>query len=185
MRQAWVEVADRAGADLLAPAAVEVHAAAGGRAHVVALLEGTGTGVAARLAGRTEVDRPAWWGRLPGLGEGETLVKLTTVRSEVAGLVSACRLLEGVSVTGSASVGVLYAGIAVGVEPEQVAARVETLRTACARAGGAAVVLRAPDAVRAGVDAWGPIPSLALMRRVKDQFDPEHRLAPGRFVGGI
>jgi glycolate oxidase FAD binding subunit len=32
---------------------------------------------------------------------------------------------------------------------------------------------------------WGPVGGLALMRRVKDQFDPGHRFAPGRFVGGI
>ena len=27
----------------------------------------------------------------------------------------------------------------------------------------------------------GAVPSLALMRAVKDQFDPGHRMAPGRF----
>jgi glycolate oxidase FAD binding subunit len=51
--------------------------------------------------------------------------------------------------------------------------------------GGSAVVLQAPAQVRALVDAWGPVNGLALMRRVKDEFDPEHRFAPGRFVGGI
>jgi glycolate oxidase FAD binding subunit len=35
------------------------------------------------------------------------------------------------------------------------------------------------------VDTWGPVPALDLMRRVKERFDPERRLAPGRFVGGI
>jgi glycolate oxidase FAD binding subunit len=35
------------------------------------------------------------------------------------------------------------------------------------------------------VDMWGPVAGLALMRRVKDRFDPGHRFAPGRFVGGI
>jgi glycolate oxidase FAD binding subunit len=35
------------------------------------------------------------------------------------------------------------------------------------------------------VDLWGPLTGLPLMRAVKDQFDPGHRMAPGRFVGGI
>jgi glycolate oxidase FAD binding subunit len=39
--------------------------------------------------------------------------------------------------------------------------------------------------VRNLVDLWGPVTGLPLMRAVKDQFDPGHRMAPGRFVGGI
>jgi glycolate oxidase FAD binding subunit len=50
---------------------------------------------------------------------------------------------------------------------------------------GSVVVLHAPAQVRAAVDVWGPVPSLGLMRAVKNQFDPEHRMAPGRFAGGI
>jgi glycolate oxidase FAD binding subunit len=51
--------------------------------------------------------------------------------------------------------------------------------------GGALVVLDGPREVKSAVDTWGPVPALDLMRRVKDRFDPEHRLAPGRFVGEI
>ena len=51
------------------------------------------------------------------------------------------------------------------------------------RAHGDVVVLDAPDG--AALDRWGPIPALPLMRHVKDQFDPGHRLSPGRFAGGI
>jgi glycolate oxidase FAD binding subunit len=47
-------------------------------------------------------------------------------------------------------------------------------------------VTAAPPAVRAAVDVWGQAtPAVAVMRRVKDELDPDHRLAPGRFVGGI
>jgi FAD/FMN-containing dehydrogenase len=36
------------------------------------------------------------------------------------------------------------------------------------------------------VDAWGtPPPSFALMRNLKERFDPSNRLNPGRFVGGL
>ncbi len=47
------------------------------------------------------------------------------------------------------------------------------------------VVLHAPADVMAVIDMWGPVPSLGLMRALKAQFDPEHRMAPGRFAGGI
>ena len=50
---------------------------------------------------------------------------------------------------------------------------------------GSAVVLHAPAAVRDALDVWGPVPSAGLMRAVKEQFDPGHRMAPGRFAGGI
>ena len=46
-------------------------------------------------------------------------------------------------------------------------------------------MLDAPTSVKPQLDLWGPVPGLELMRRVKDEFDPDHRLSPGRFVGGI
>jgi glycolate oxidase FAD binding subunit len=40
--------------------------------------------------------------------------------------------------------------------------------------------------VRGGIDVWGSVgEGLGLMRRVKQQFDPQRTLNPGRFVGGI
>ena len=84
---------------------------------------------------------------------------------------------------GSAGAGVAYAALAPGTSVESGAAAVRRIRETCTRAGGSAVVVDAPAAVKAAVDVWGPVPALDLMRRVKDQFDPDHRLAPGRFVG--
>ncbi|MFZ5850300.1 MAG: FAD-binding oxidoreductase, partial [Actinomycetota bacterium] len=69
--------------------------------------------------------------------------------------------------------------------PAAVAAAVAALRARLADVDGSVVVLAAPPEVRAALDVWGPVRGLDLMHRVKDQFDPDHRLAPGRFVGGI
>jgi glycolate oxidase FAD binding subunit len=80
---------------------------------------------------------------------------------------------------------VLYAALPAGADVESVRAVTAGLREACTSAGGALVVLDGPPEVKAALDTWGPIPALDLMRRVKEQFDPERRLAPGRFVGGI
>ena len=43
------------------------------------------------------------------------------------------------------------------------------------------------EALRAAVDPWGPVAAgtLALMRGLRDEFDPRGVLNPGRFVGGL
>ena len=69
-----------------------------------------------------------------------------------------------------------------------VAARlVERARGVVADLGGHTLVTRAPLAVRRTVDPWGPIEPgpMALMRALRDEFDPRRVLNPGRFVGGL
>ncbi|MFD0891602.1 FAD-binding oxidoreductase, partial [Streptosporangium algeriense] len=51
--------------------------------------------------------------------------------------------------------------------------------------GGRLVVLAAPYGWDEGIDRWGPVGALPLMRRVKERFDPDRRMSPGRFAGGI
>jgi glycolate oxidase FAD binding subunit len=51
---------------------------------------------------------------------------------------------------------------------------------------GHAVLVAAPPALKEGVDVWGPSPpSLAIMREIKRQFDPQGILNPGRFLAGL
>jgi glycolate oxidase FAD binding subunit len=94
------------------------------------------------------------------------------------------------AVGGAAASGVLDVSLAPDAPAECAAALVAELRKAVGSAdgempAGSVVVLDAPAQVRELVDVWGPVPSLELMRAVKDQFDPGHRMAPGRFAGGI
>jgi glycolate oxidase FAD binding subunit len=60
------------------------------------------------------------------------------------------------------------------------------VRTAVARHGGHATLLRAPTATRLAVPVFEPQPEplAALARRVKDAFDPRRVLNPGRMAPG-
>jgi glycolate oxidase FAD binding subunit len=51
---------------------------------------------------------------------------------------------------------------------------------------GSFVVLQCPPEIKDQLEVWGsPGDALALMHRVKQEFDPKGTLNPGRFVGGI
>jgi glycolate oxidase FAD binding subunit len=72
-------------------------------------------------------------------------------------------------------------------EPGALIGAIQQVRAGVQEQSGSLVVLDAPDPVRQAIDLWGPISegALALMRRIKAQFDPHRVCNPGRFVGGI
>ena len=180
------------------PAAIEVEWPEHGRGAVHVLLEGREDGVDGRAAAVRKLlgdattesrDDPAGgatypWDTTATGDDRATCLKLTFALSGLADVLTTAGD-TGLHVRGSAGTGVVYAALAPGSSLDAVQAAVQRIRETCTRAGGTAVVVDAPAAVKSAVDVWGPVPALDLMRRVKDQFDPDHRLAPGRFVGGI
>ena len=178
--------------------AVEVDWPADGPGSLSVLLAGNEDGVTGRTStvlalfgadAREEDTAPAGWSTYPwdltATGDDRsTALKLTFALSGLPDVLAATRAADTpVSLRGSAGAGVVYAAIPPGTGA--VVGTVDALRQVCTRHGGSLVVLDAAAAVKQTVDTWGPIPALELMQRVKDQFDPDHLLAPGRFVGGI
>ncbi len=200
-------VAAAANSPLVSSAVELTRAGPDGPIRVGVLLEGSADGVQSRslrmagLLGKAEVgtEPPAWWPGSPRAADGETLVRVSfwvSALPRVLDAIEAAADRADVSplIAGSAGAGVLY--LRAGGPAAAVAGFAMALREGLARdqsgavAGerGAVVVLAAPSAVREELAARGgmngTVPGLALMRAVKDQFDPGHRMAPGRFPEG-
>jgi glycolate oxidase FAD binding subunit len=128
-----------------------------------------------------------------------TLLRIAFWAGKLADVLSAIRaaaVRHGLdpAISGSAGAGVLEVVVdGEAAAADAVAGFVAALRASVGAlsagsvlpASASATVVRASAAVRDAVDMWGPVQSLELMRAVKDQFDPEHRMAPGRLPGGI
>jgi glycolate oxidase FAD binding subunit len=130
--------------------------------------------------------------------ETGSLVRVSFPPAQLAGALHAIQAAASgnavtVAVDGSAGAGVLDVKVPAESPAAAVARFVVVLRAelgglnAAATVSGAprAVVVYAPDAVRDLTDGQGPVPSLALMRAVKDELDPGHRMAPGRLADAI
>jgi glycolate oxidase FAD binding subunit len=170
----------------LTPSAVELRAVTGGAGQLTVVFESIAESVHAQAdaavgllgAGRQSDDLPHEFGERPG-GSGSVVLRMAFARAALAAVLRA--LPAGTAVSASACTGVVYAAL-----PAELADQLPALRAALAPHDGTAVVLSAPSDLRATVDHWGPVgDALDLMRRVKDRFDPDRRLAPGRFVGGM
>lgn len=181
----------------LVPTAVELVGEDDGTVTVTVLIEGVPAGVPDRTASALAVlgnaatssdEPPDDFGAYP-FETGGIGLKLTSSLSGVGPVLEAAREAGAthdvpLRVRGSAA-GVLYAGLPGGTGAGTVAAIVTALRGVVERYDGGVTVLTAPPDVLHEVDVWGPVPGLDLMRRLKNELDPAHRLAPGRFVGGI
>lgn len=106
------------------------------------------------------------------------LVRVAARPSALAELLRAAEAAAA-TVVGRASLGHCY----LELEPGAVGELIARLPR-----GVVHTLLDAPPGAAAGLERWGPAPAepaLALMRRVKARFDPEHICSPGALVGGI
>jgi glycolate dehydrogenase FAD-binding subunit len=197
-----------AAASPLQASAIEIdRPSPGGPAEVSVLLAGHPSGVPERETGLRGLlggdataagEPPPWWGRGAAAAGDGTLIRVAfwpgALRAVLDAVDEAAAQAGLAPVTGgSAAAGVLHVAVDSLAGPAAVAGFVTTLRAAVGRADpdrfppvrGSVVVLTAPPLVREAVDLWGPVPGVDLMRAVKDQFDPDHRMAPGRLAGGI
>jgi glycolate oxidase FAD binding subunit len=189
----------------LTPAAIELEwPSAAAPISVSVLLEGAEASVQERAGRLTTILERPMTGQSPArpLADGRerpgTLLRVAFWAGQLAAVLD---IIRGAAATagldpaigGSAAAGVLDVPVEAGATAEAVGGFVAALRASLQGLGAgslpplaaSAVVVTAPAAVRDAVDLWGPVPSLALMRAVKYQFDPDHRMAPGRFAGGI
>lgn len=181
-----------------APSALECHqssTAGGGRLDVVALVEGMEASttlraqhLASEMGERATIttDPPRWWGLPPG----DLLARCACPPGQVVRLVEAIEVAAQeldcpFSLSGSAGVGSVFIGVETSGPGARAGQFVSRVREWVNLAGGSCMVLHAPAGLREEIDLFGPVDAIELMRRVKKEFDPEHLLAPGRFVGGI
>ena len=136
-------------------------------------------------------------GALP-FEKAEYALKATFPPAELAGvltdLVGGRQRWSGGPVSAHAATGVLWmaSGLREGDLPadspgfSMVAGGITQARERLAARGGSLVLVKASPELKRAVDVWGPPgDAVGLMRRVKERFDPDRRLSPGRFVGGI
>jgi glycolate dehydrogenase FAD-binding subunit len=124
----------------------------------------------------------------PPCDAGTLLLKANLVPSEVAPWLA--RLGAIASASGlttrwraHAGHGIIYAWLA--GPPEALPDAVSELRQEARDMHGSLVVQHASPALARALDVWGPVDAIDLIRTLKERFDPQSTLNPGRFVGGI
>jgi glycolate oxidase FAD binding subunit len=191
-------------ASRLTPIGLQLRAAPGG-AQLDIRFDGTAAGIEAqvdqvrRLAAPSAApsDAPAdlwtshqaiWDGAAPAL-----IARLSVLPARIAAV---CALIERLAAARSLAWQMVVQGVGAGTvrleggEPALratlLALREELADTGETKPGGTIVALGCPLAVKRGLDVWGPASDAQpIMVRIKQRFDPDGTLSPGRFLGGI
>ncbi len=182
----------------LLPSALVI-AGAGGACRATAWIEGFEEAVARHMRDLTtaaersglegvvlrDAEHHGLWQELGGFGWGEEgiLCRLSVTAGSIE------KMLMQFASSSPLSGYVAHYGSALWARLEATPAGLELYRRLAAAARehqGHMIIASAPPAVKQGLDIWGESPAtLALMRRVKQQFDPDGVLNPGRFVNRI
>jgi glycolate oxidase FAD binding subunit len=144
--------------------------------------------------GRVAPAEGDFWSRPWGfLADATVVLKVAALPAEAAALCGEIQQLAAgigmaAGIVGEAGNGVLHVALSGTLSAAEWESRViAPLRGRVAPVGGSVVVERAPREVKERLDVWGPVEpaTLALMNRLKGEFDPLGTLNPGRYVDRI
>lgn len=122
------------------------------------------------------------------------VVKASVVPSRMGGILAEIEAAAGTESLRWAAmargIGVIYVALLPDAADESTRERVARasgrIHEACEKAGGHATIPWCPAAWKSGLQIWGADRGgLAMMGKLKNVFDPQGILSPGRFVGGL
>jgi len=128
----------------------------------------------------------AFWNDIRSLtflaGSDRPLWRITTAPDRAAKLVSALRHQLDCHAAYEWSGGLIWVEVSPATD-----ASATVLRRIIAEFGADAMLVRAPQSTRAAVDVFQPLaePNMALIRGLKEAFDPQRILNPGRMYPGV
>jgi glycolate oxidase FAD binding subunit len=113
----------------------------------------------------------------------QLMCRVTIPRAEVLDLVTMIEGWESTAIVGDMTMGTIWCACATQKTSLDQFAQLTVMAR---ERRGHAIVFAAPAALKRGINVWGEsAPTLSLMREIKQQFDPDALLNPGRFVGGL
>jgi glycolate oxidase FAD binding subunit len=193
--EAVVAVVAAARAAQLEPASVvALTSAAAGKVDLGWRFEGFGRGVEQQVARMVELAAAAevlddaaaaaFWRRHDAVrAAGPLRVRLAGLPTRFPAIAALVAGLGDVAWYATLGVGVVGGAVA---DLARASAAVTAARAELVANGGSLVIEAAPAELRRAIDPWGPRPpAFAIMERLKRRFDPDGRLNPGRFVGGL
>ena len=144
------------------------------------------SGVQARVLTASE-EEEYWPRHALAADDRSALVKVSVLPTELGETLNVIERLagkRGYVAAGRAGAGVFLLRIAEDVQLQKRV--IDGLRDVLQLGRGSAVIVKGSPELRAHVDVWGPMgDGFALMKAIKQQFDPSGILSPGRGPGGL
>ena len=146
--------------------------------------------VAQQLGLQIEIatDETQLWERLKQMGRSPTSTSAITCKIGVVPTAAVPILNQFADLTSNRGLGIVHANSGLGnlSWDTQEATEVIKMRSLCQEQRGFLTVLESSSSLKQQLDPWGYTGNaLEVMRKLKQQFDSDQILSPGRFVGGI
>jgi len=132
-----------------------------------------------------EADAEAAWAEVADFDERAIQLRISVPLSSVAAEFEKA-FVAHIECVATADIGTGIIRMSLDADERSAVDQIKRLRKSVESSGGTLFIEKAPHEVKAEANAWGNAgATLSLMRTLKEAFDPQSLLNPGRFVAGI